>query len=101
MFTKVTAGKKDDIKKSLDSVRLYETAGAIFVDNKQDTLYFLGGGVYKNLELMRVYNSTSPIEVCQTKEVGLVYNQYYLLGLGQIEKFVPRFKTCRDKNFNV
>lgn len=80
--------EKDDIRKSLDSVRLYETAGAIFVDNKQDTLYFLGGGVYKNLELNAGIQLDVSDRSVSNQRSGLVYNQYYLLGLGQIEKFV-------------
>ncbi|WGL58997.1 tetratricopeptide repeat protein [Pigmentibacter sp. JX0631] len=80
--------EKDELKKETDSVRIYQSGGAIFVDNTQDTLYFLGGGVYKNLELNAGVQIDVSSRTSSNQRSGLVYNQYYLMGLGQIEKFV-------------
>ena len=79
---------KDEDKKEHDTVRIYQTGGAIFVDNKQDTLYFLGGGVYKSLELNAGIQFDVSDRSVSNQRSGLVYNQYYQTGLGQYGPFV-------------
>lgn len=79
---------KDEEKKEHDSVRIYQTGGAVFVDNKQDNLYFLGGGLYKSLELNAGVQIDISDRSVSNQRSGLVYNQYFSLGLGQYGPFV-------------
>jgi hypothetical protein len=79
---------KDEVKKEKDSIRIYQTAGDILVNNQQDTIYFLGGGVYKSLELNAGVQFDISNRPVGDKRSALVYNQYYLMGLGQYGPFV-------------
>lgn len=79
---------KDEVKKEKDSVRIYQTAGDITVDNKQDTLYFLAGAVYKSLELNAGVQFDISDRPVSEQQSGLIYNQYYQMGFGQYGLFV-------------
>lgn len=80
--------EKDELKKEMDSVRIYQTGGSVFVDFKPDSLYFLAGAIYKNLEL----NAGVQIDISDrsvaNQRSGLIYNQYYSIDLGKLDKFV-------------
>jgi tetratricopeptide (TPR) repeat protein len=79
---------KDEVKKEKDSVRVYQTAGDIIVNNQQDTIYFLGGGVYKTIDLNAGVQFDISNRPVGEKKSGLVYNQYYQMGFGQYGAFV-------------
>ncbi|APJ03003.1 tetratricopeptide repeat protein [Silvanigrella aquatica] len=80
--------EKDEAKKEKDTVRVYQTAGDIIVDNQQDTLYFLGGGIYNNLELNAGVQVDISNRADSDKKSGLVYNQYYQMNLGKYDDFI-------------
>ncbi|WP_338636895.1 tetratricopeptide repeat protein [Spirobacillus cienkowskii] len=71
--------------KEKSTVKIYETFGNIFVNQKIDTFYFLMGGSYKNLDLNIGLQIDSSNRATSDKKSGIIYNQYYLLNLGQFQ----------------
>ena len=64
--------------KEKSTVKIYETFGNIFVNQKIDTFYFLMGGSYKNLDLNIGLQIDSSNRATSDKKSGIIYNQNFL-----------------------
>ncbi len=74
--------------KNKDSVRLYETSGMIFLNQRRQTYYLLGGVKYKVFD----FNAGMEWDVSETpseqKTTDTVFNQYYTESYGQHSLFL-------------
>lgn len=76
--TKRWQGKEDK-----DSFKLYETNGVIYLDQYQNTYYFLAGIKYKYFDINAGYNLDITDTLPEEKNTNFVFNQYYADSYGQ------------------